>query len=121
MTTTADLKGQQAALQARYDNLFAELTPKARAGSDGRMRWRDVDLSQWLGLPVDSVRLLVVRHLLDFAVGGEDCSFALLTTVDVLALLQFKSARAAEIGYVLAELSAVENYLRDLDLDGSEP
>ena len=120
MTPTPDqLRSQLAALQARYDGLFAELAPKAQADRGGRAKWTDGSVAAWLGLSTDCLRGMIV-HLDGFAVGGEGCTFALLDVREILALLQFRSARAAEIDFLLRELAAVTSYLSDLGLGPQE-
>jgi hypothetical protein len=119
MTTLFELRSQQAALQSRYDGIFAELAPKAQAGK-GRAKWTDESVAVWLKLPVDSVRGIIVENLAEFLV-DDNCLAALLDVREILWLLDFKGPRASEISFVLSQMTAVSSFLADLDRDGSEP
>ncbi len=117
--TVEELRAKLETLHAEAAEQYAALVPLAVAAG-GPVRWRDCDVAVWLGVTLGAVRENIVDHLqLDaFAVGGEGCEFALLNGREVLLLLECKSARAAEIEFVLAELYAVDKYLNEL---GSGP
>ena len=112
--TVEELRAKLESLQARYDALFAELAPKAQDGS-GRAKFSEGSVAAWLGVSTDCLRGMIVTHLDNFAVGGEECTFALLDVGDILSLLECKSTRAAEIDFIQGQLAAVGKYLTDLD------
>jgi hypothetical protein len=109
-----ELRVKLGALEGERDSLYLGLAPLARASPDGRMRWRDSDLADWLGVDLDTVRARIVSHLTEFSV-DEDCRSALLDAVQFAALTgRLKAPRIQDLDFVEAQIQLATSRLAEL-------
>ena len=117
MTPTPNqLRAQLDALQAEHDAFYAALLPLAQTGGSGRVRWKDVDIAEWLGTSLDRIREKIVADLDDFVV-DDSCTTALLGIREVVVILDAKTPRGLKLNFLLDEITALVAYLRDLSSD----